>query len=366
MKLVLAAVLALNGAPAPASPASVPAAPPALSLGAPTGPLPVGVTSMHLRDDSRDDPWVPGQRRELMVSLWYPAAGKVTATAPYVTPRESELILQGSQRTDVPPEALSTVRTNAGVDAAPRPGRAPLVVLSPGFTLPRSSLTGLAEDLASRGYVVAGIDHTYEAFAVTFPDGRVTTCLACAAGDYPKVARGRAADVSFVLDRLLARSSAWRTRLDPRRIAMVGHSIGGASAVAAMRADRRIDAGADLDGSLFAAPAGLDRPFLLLGSAAEHSPGKDDSWDRGWAELTGWKRWITVSGAGHFSFIDYPEIADQATGPLPGMLPGARGAQITSTYVAAFLDRHLRGLPRPLLDGPCPRFPEVAFPHPGT
>ena len=44
---------------------------------------------------------------------------------------------------------------------------------------PRSSLTALAEELASRGYVVAGIDHTYENFATTFPDGRVATCVAC-------------------------------------------------------------------------------------------------------------------------------------------------------------------------------------------
>ncbi len=38
----------------------------------------------------------------------------------------------------------------------------PLIVLSPGFTMPRSTLTALAEDLASHGYVVAGVDHTYE------------------------------------------------------------------------------------------------------------------------------------------------------------------------------------------------------------
>jgi predicted dienelactone hydrolase len=36
----------------------------------------------------------------------------------------------------------------------------PEVVLSPGFTVSRSTLTALAEDLASHGYVVAGIDHT--------------------------------------------------------------------------------------------------------------------------------------------------------------------------------------------------------------
>ena len=60
--------------------------------------------------------------------------------------------------------SLSTVQTNAVSDAAPagQQRSLPLVVLSPGYTGSRSTLTVLAEDLASHGYVVTGIDHTYE------------------------------------------------------------------------------------------------------------------------------------------------------------------------------------------------------------
>ena len=87
-----------------------------------------------------------------------------------MTPAESRLQLTSRDVTGVPPDALSTVRTNAVSDAAPArdEGSLPLVVLSPGFTNPRSTLTGLAEDLASHYYVVAGIDHTYESFATAF------------------------------------------------------------------------------------------------------------------------------------------------------------------------------------------------------
>jgi hypothetical protein len=59
--------------------------------------------------------------------------------------------------------------------------------------------------LASNGYVVAGIEHTYESVATTFPDGRTT----CVAREVPhdqvlweKLGASRAADVSFVLDAL--------------------------------------------------------------------------------------------------------------------------------------------------------------------
>jgi len=160
---------------------------------------------VFLKDVSRPDPWAAGvNARELMVSLWYPAVPSDGPRARYMTPAESRLQLTGRGITGVPPDALSMVRTNAVSDATPagRQGSLPLVVLSPGFTNPRNTLTGLAEDLASHDYVVAGIDHTYESLATAFPDGRVTTCLAREAprrgqGFWEKMVTGRAADVSF-------------------------------------------------------------------------------------------------------------------------------------------------------------------------
>lgn len=79
-------------------------------------------------------------------------------------------------------------------------------MLSPGFTMPRSSLTTLAEGLASRGYVVAAVDHAYESDGTVFPGGRTLTCKACEQvfpdGSLHRVSDGRARDVPFVLDRL--------------------------------------------------------------------------------------------------------------------------------------------------------------------
>ena len=86
----------------------------------PTGPSPVGSTSVHLTDASRPDPWAAGvNARELMVSLWYPAVPSDGPRARYMTPAESELQLTSRGITGVPPDALSTVRTNAAADAGP-------------------------------------------------------------------------------------------------------------------------------------------------------------------------------------------------------------------------------------------------------
>ena len=79
----------------------------------PTGPGPVGTTSLWLTDVSRPDPWAAGvSARELMVSLWYPATLSDGRRARYMTPAESELQLTSRGITGVPPDALSTVETN--------------------------------------------------------------------------------------------------------------------------------------------------------------------------------------------------------------------------------------------------------------
>jgi dienelactone hydrolase len=310
-----------------------------------------------------------------MVSLWYPAVPSHGPRARYMTPAESRLQLTGRGITGVPPDALSMVRTNAVSDATPagRQGSLPLVVLSPGFTNPRNTLTGLAEDLASHDYVVAGIDHTYESLATAFPDGRVTTCLAREAprrgqAFWEKVVTGRAADVSFVLGELTGAHPAGPGAglIDPSRIAMAGHSAGGAAAIAAMLADSRIRAGIDMDGATAARipPSGLSRPFLFLGKQANYTPGGEGpvtTWERDWKLLTGWKRWLLVVGAMHASFTDLALLADQTGIDIGASLPGARSLDITRAYVRAFFDQHLRGRPQALLDHPSPRYPEVTF-----
>ncbi|OZV73527.1 hypothetical protein CA850_31085 [Micromonospora echinospora] len=353
--LALAAALAPGGAVAAGAPAT-----PALTLPAPTGPHPVGTTWLHLTDHDRPDPWAPEQSRELMVSMWYPAAAPVGAPAPYTTAAVSARVVAGTGL-PLPPDVLTTVRTHARRDAPVRPNRHgwPLVLLSPGFSLSRESLTGLAEDLASRGYVVAGIDHPYEAYGVEFPDGRVVDCRACdewGDGTAQKVIAGRTADVSFLLDRLTGPRPVWRGFVDRQRVAMVGHSIGGASAVRTLVTDARVDAAADLDGTLFTPVGPTVRPVMLVGAERP----QDHSWVRDWPDLGGWKRWLTVTGSGHMSFTDRPVLGAQL-GQDPGAIPAERQMLITREYVAAFVDRHLRARPAPLLDGPDPAYPEVTF-----
>ncbi|MFF8832401.1 alpha/beta hydrolase family protein [Streptomyces sp. NPDC015131] len=355
---------------APAAPAA-PAAEDSrvrLQLPAPTGKYAVGRDTLHLVDRGRPDPWVPASgARELMVTMYYPARPGGGRTAPYMTKGEAQAFIDDRELTGlVSATTLAGTRTHSRPGAAPVHGKHPLVVLSPGFTVNRATLTLLAEELASQGYVVATVDHAYESVGTAFPGGRLLDCVSCAQikpGGYGVVPPVRAQDVSFLLDRLLAdRHPAWRhaRTIDRTRIGMAGHSIGGASAMSTMARDQRVLAGANLDGSFMEpVPAnGLGgRPFMLLGTGDD-----DTSWNRDWPLLDGWKRWLSVTGSGHFTATDVPVLGDQL-GLLPPDEPlsGKRSQEITRAYVTAFFDLHLKGLDRKLLDGPVAAHPEVVF-----
>ncbi|WP_349294358.1 dienelactone hydrolase family protein [Streptomyces sp. HU2014] len=359
--MTLAAAPVTSAVAAPSS--SAPARAATAEVPAPTTRAPIGTRTLHLVDPSRPDPWKPAAgSRELMVTMWYPALPSRGEKAPYASKALSRQIL-GT-------EALGDVRAHAVTDARPAPKARPLVVLSPGFGMSRLTLTALGEDLASRGYAVAAVDHTYEA-AVEFPGGRMETCLICGKPDTGAVVRNRSKDLRFVLDQLTRPGAV--PRVDARRIGVAGHSIGGASAVEVMRDDPRVDAAVNLDGNFFTEPpaAGLRKPVLLLGAQRGASPEFQENWEQTWSHLTGWKRWLDVPDGGHLTFTDAPWIVDRFGLPaqLPekdrpgalGTLAASKATSLTRDYVAAFFDRQLRGVPSPLLDRPSARHPEVTF-----
>ncbi|WP_433177495.1 alpha/beta hydrolase family protein [Actinoallomurus sp. CA-150999] len=342
------------------------------TLPAPTGPYAAGEDVIHLTDASRPDPWVPSSGpRQLTVTMVYPAVPGTGTPAPYMTLAEAAGVIQHRKMpasSGVTPQNLSGVTTHAFDGARPRSGKHPLVVLSPAYEDPRMVLTSLATDLASHGYVVALVGHTYEDSGETLANGQTPPCAICddPALDFDSVAASRALDVSFVIDRLTHGNTAWRLAhlIDKHEIGMAGHSLGGAAAATTMIADPRVRAGVNMDGTFHPAPrpGQINRPFLMLGAAVNHAPGGDDYtvWEQAWAALGGYKKWLTVAGADHFSFSDLDLLGEEAGFPTPPLSP-ERGVVITREYVTAFFDQTLKGIHSPLLDGPSPNNPEVIF-----
>jgi pimeloyl-ACP methyl ester carboxylesterase len=187
----------------------------------------------------------------------------------------------------------------------------------------------------------------------------------------------RAADTRFTLDQLAAINRGHNPdeerrplpcgltgALDLSRVGMFGHSLGGATAAETMYEDPRIKAGINLDGTVSGpvVAAGLDRPFLLLGS-----PGDDETWAALWAHLRGPRHQLQLDGSGHLSFTDYQVLLPQAGVPPEvmvasfGTIDGQRAIAVQRAYIRAFFDLYLLHRNGKLLAGPSPRYPEMRF-----
>jgi hypothetical protein len=425
--LAVAIVLTLLAAAGAA--AGQTASPPSTSftpmLPQPTGPYGIGRTTLHLVDKHRPDPWKPGRMRELIASVTYPARRLDRyPRSRWFSPALAALLEDSlaAAPTNVPPGSVNLARARAHSRAEapverPRERRArgwPLVLFSPGGGASREENTAQIEDLASRGYVVVSLDHTYETPVVEFPGGRVARQKADFQSTDPMVLRvvfkraidARVADTSFVLDRLaeLDRGrnpdaerrrlpAGLRRALDLSRVGVFGYSYGGYTAGETMVYDRRIDAGINLDGSMAhgfgvsedwpylpgeVVRRGLDRPFMLFGSEGHNHvrvggfpDGGDPSWRDFWSNQRGWKLDVTLRGSAHGSFQDLqtggPQIV-RALGlpsatfePFIGTVNPDRSIAAQRAYIAAFFDLHLRRRDNHLLDGPSPQYPEIEF-----
>ena len=214
------------------------------ALPAPSGPYATGRSTFDWVDESRDETSTPGRsgKRELLVHLWYPTP-RVGGKAPYLPDAERMMA-------DLPSGAAETIRT---LEIAAQPGapilrlngRRPVVIFSPGQGVKTLLYSALQQDLASHGFVVAAIEHPYDAPVVVFPDGRTVRPLPKSALAPRQVqvsdlvaqqeaADYRARDMLFVKRQLAGLNQAadgpFGNSLNLSEVSVVGHSLGGMAA----------------------------------------------------------------------------------------------------------------------------------------
>jgi hypothetical protein len=368
----------------PAWAAPVTPGPARLTLPVPTGPYPLGTVSLHLVDKSRPDPVAgPGHYREVMASIWYPArnVGRYPRAQWMLPAPLRELLISGDFEPDVAVTPLTAAHEGAPVLCTGE--RWPVILFSHGAHDHRSDTTIVVQELASHGYVVVTVDHTYDAFS-EFPGGR----LSLPDYDYPMYPADFARDIRSVLDRIedlaAGRNPDAEHRplpvglggaLDLHRVGMFGWSKGATATALVMGADSRVRAGLSFDGPMESdppdppVPAELDRPFMLM--TAVYTRAEYPNVAEFWSHLTGWRLNVQAEGAVHSSYCDLqwllPQVAkvtgmsDEELRGWIGTLDPARAVRIQRAYPLAFFDQHLRGRRGHLLKGPSPAFPEVNF-----
>ena len=353
-----------------------------LELPSPTGSFSVGRTSAVWVDSQRTDPFAPsvGQKRELVVWLWYPARSVDSTTpAPYLPRPWANALADhaGFLLTQFLNRNPERIRTHSFVDPdlAPDQQTYPVILLRSGIGALALDYTTLAEDLASHGYIVVGADAPYSTSVVVLPDGRVihkTTAGNPADASIPVAEQERllgqllgvwTADTKFMVDRLEQLNAAdpsgkFTGRLDLAALGVAGHSFGGATAAQFCHNDARCRAGIDIDGAPYGSVInyGLKQPFLFL--LSDH--GVD--WNSPDCQICanirsiasripGDRLIVTLRGSNHFSFSDQSIVKSQivinllVTTGIAGM-DGPTGLADTRQYIRTFFDIHLRGAPR--------------------
>lgn len=303
----------------------------------------VGVTTLDLHDTRRDRP--------VTVEVWYPARPALGAEPAHYDLHIGAFRLGGLAS---PTGAIRDAHRARG-------GAYPLVVMSHGFASTRFAHISLAEYLASHGYVVAAPDHhgntMLDLIGGIDEDTRARSTI-----DRPR-------DISFVIDALLAsntrRHPIWRALVDPDRIGVAGHSLGGYTALAVSGAtfevarlrrecplgslERQCSALLHLPGdhervslrdhrvraALLISPAGMIRfgadglervavPALVVGGRRDVTTPYATYQAPTFAALRAPRYLLDLPDAGHLSGTDVCPLIDAVGGPLADWFGGPR------------------------------------------
>jgi dienelactone hydrolase len=349
-------------------------------LATPTGASAVGRIELALTDSARIDPFASdGRSREIPVWIWYPTAnGSLAATAPYLPKAWADAANNVNGPAGVLFQDNNVVRTNSFASAPLQGKSPPVVVLMPGLGNSIAEYSELAEDLASHGYAVVGINPTGSSSVVGFPDGHLVygtpegsiaeTNVDAWYASATRVVGVWVDDATFVVA-TLAKSPSALGALDFSRVAYVGHSLGGNASFEACARDTRCVAAVSLDGTIFSQirRAGLKVPGLILqannkASCDEFCQRRKDDFKA--LTVSGPVRDIAITGAEHLNFSDNSVLFMPLLRPVGqlGSIDGARGVLITRDVVRAFLDQGIRGTPASTFEETIGRYGELHAP----
>ncbi len=366
---------------------------PMFRLPKPTGPAAVGTRILHIVDQNRveSDGYSPSGKRELIIQVWYPAEPS-RADHLAIYQRRKEVTLRASYR--------SVLRTNSYEDAAIlHGGPYPVLLYNPGWMGERTEGTYQMEELASHGFIVVAVDHTFYGGLVEFPDGHIADShSAPALGNFEnsnvqqqwalgdKFVRIEAQDDVTVLDHLEAMNqdphSPWFQKIDLNHVGAMGFSIGGAVAAQVAFQDHRVRAALNLDGWTFGdvASQGLAKPMMViyedksqtLPTPVQLSSGPLASqyfWETSATDFahvsqslqTNGGFLLFIAGTRHVDFTDRALFSPLISITGGGSLAPEQTHAIVNRYTLAFFSQELKGSHEPLLNAVPSPFSEVEF-----
>lgn len=352
----------------------------------PSGPYPVGTRIIEMVDPARKEIYSgKDEARRYMIQVWYPANVKPTDTqAPWM---EHADVFAPAIATyiDLPSYfldhlALVKIPAYQNADVASSESRFPVILFSHGWNGFNAQNAGQAIELASRGFVVAGIQHTYGAVITVFPDGTVApnnpNALPKDAKDpnYEEVARiladQWAGDMANTLDFLASddEGNPYHGKVDLDKVGVYGHSTGGGAAIQFCGVDPRCKAVLGMDPFMRPVSAeviasGVPQPsfFMFSQSWADDADTPSNRFFRQFIpNVTDNYGVIKIQGTRHYDFSDLPLLSPIAPQlGLKGPLNGERVTEIVNAYLLDFFEMTLHGKDSTLFHGSFNDFAEV-------
>ncbi len=345
---------------------------PIVELPPPTGPYQVATTSLELASTDRLEDYgpSPGDFRRVMVQVWYP--GKVPEGAEPLSPWIGDLEVVGpalAETLGIPSFFLDHTRYTASHSygqAGLYRGKIPVVIYSHGWRLFRNAAVHQMESLASHGYLVIAVDHTYGSVATVFPNGDVARLdpvalpdsdevedkvfeeaavqvLETYSDDLRQVIRGleEGADGPF---------GALAAIADLDRLGIYGHSLGGGAAVRTCLVESVCRVVAALDGwvepiTALELSGELGVPSMFIRSDPWREL-ENDQVLRGLVERSNRRTyWIGIQNTIHSDLTIAPALSPLGSRlGLRGAMPAAQVFAIVDHYLVSFFDRHLLGV----------------------
>jgi predicted dienelactone hydrolase len=347
---------------------------PVFQLPQPSGEYAIGTVTFELTDTTRNETFTvnPDDNRRILIKAWYPSddvAGY--PMAPYVD--SIEQFTTGIQQSWGFPTIMTShfalIKTHSYMNAPLSQSETsyPVLIFSHGYGGLIMQDTVLMEELASNGYIVYSISHSYEAAVTSFPDGSVIYEASDEMyADIPNSLQIWANDTVFLINQLEIINnpnipSILHNGMDLTLIGLFGHSFGGTTAEEVALTDSRIDVGISFDSphGQRANTLNMTKPYMLMFSSSYGNPEMNDPV---YLNSTSTCYGLFVNGTRHHNFADEniwsPMLRNFG---LLGSIDGHYMLQLLNDYVLAFFDQHLKGVDSSLLDGPSSTYPEVVF-----
>lgn len=209
-------------------------------LEAPTGPYVVGTTLMNVQDSERVEIFGPKTgNRDLRIQIWYPADQKDQTPVNWFIDGEKSLssLAESNGVFGFMLNHLIDVKSHSylNLPVSTLESNYPVVVMSHGWSSSRILHVNFAEALASHGYVVVGIDHTYAAAITRLENGDIGVHDASILPKEDFVDEGAILidvfkkDIRFVMSELEGLNQTHRIlkdKMDLERMGLLGHSTG--------------------------------------------------------------------------------------------------------------------------------------------